>query len=74
MNFASVSALNRRDTADFDSPEPSPAGTAASGNFDLVQHEGADEDLSSRVPSAFLLCDACPDGFLPCLEGDPILS
>ena len=37
--------------------------------FDLVKHEGADEDLSPRVPCAFLLCDACPDGFLPRLDG-----
>ena len=37
--------------------------------FDLVKHEGADQDLSPRVPCAFLLRDARPEGFLSRLDG-----
>ena len=38
-----------------------------------VEKEAADEDLAARVGCAFLLRDACPDGFLPRLDGGPIL-
>ena len=46
-------------------PDPRPSFSVV---LDLVEKEGADEDLAGRVPGAFLLGDACPDGFLPRLD------